>query len=254
MERLKKFFRKIMKYTHTYTTKWHDTDANRVLRASKILMYFQETANIQCAKFGMPLDELRDIEGVGFILSQLSMRIMKPVTAYKEIEVSTWCKEAKGFSFLRFFEMRVGGEVVALASSTWALVDINSKTLVRADRLENSHFPYDTPIDNALLPPRARIGKGEGLGVVGERTIAYSDIDYNMHMNNTNYPDMLCDFLPNMQGKFVSEMSLSYIKEAPLGATLTVSRALREDGYFELRTTNFAGETCLDAIVKLSDI
>ena len=243
-----------MKYTHTYTTKWHDTDSNRVLRASRILMYFQETANIQCAEFGMPLDQLRDREGVGFILSQLSMKVLKPVTAYKKIEVSTWCKEAKGFAFLRFFEMRVDGELVARATSTWALVDINSKTLVRADRLESNNFPYDEPIDVALLPPRARIGKGEGLEQVGERTIFYSDIDYNIHMNNTNYPDMLCDFLPDMQGKFASEMSLSYLKEAPLGATLTVNRGLREDGFFEFRTTNSAGETCLDAIVKLCEI
>ncbi len=243
-----------MKFTHTYTTKWHDTDSNRVLRTSKILMYFQETANIQCAEFGMPLDELRDKEGVGFILSQLSMKIIKPVTAYKKIEVSTWCKEAKGYSFLRFFEMRADGEIVARASSTWALVDIHNKALVKADRLQRDNFPYDEPIDAAILPPRARIGKGEVLEKVGERTIFYSDIDYNMHMNNTNYPDMLCDFLPDMQEKYVSEMSLSYLKEAPLGATLTVNRGLREDGFFELKTTNSAGETCLEAIVKLSKI
>ncbi len=243
-----------MKFTHTYTTKWHDTDSNRVLRASKILMYFQETGNIQCAEFGLPLDELRDREGVGFILSQLSMKVIKPVPAYEKIEVSTWCKEAKGYSFLRFFEMRADGEVVARASSTWALVDINSKTLVKADRLESGNFPYDEPIDTALLPPRARVGRGDVLEQVGQRVIAYSDIDYNMHMNNTNYPDMLCDFLPDMQGRFVSEMSLSYLKEAPLGATLTVNRALREDGFFEFKTTNSAGETCLEAIVKLEEI
>lgn len=243
-----------MKYTHTYTTKWHDTDANRVLRASKILMYFQETGNIQCAEFGLPLDKIRDLQGVGFILSQLSMKVLRPVPAYEKIEVSTWCKEAKGFSFLRFFEMSVGGEVVARASSTWALVDIHNKTLVRADRLAGENFPYDQPIAAELLPPRARVGRGEMLECIGQRVISYSDIDYNMHMNNTNYPDMLCDFLPDMQGKFVSEMSLSYLKEAPLGATLTVSRAQREDGFFELKTTNEAGQTCLEAIVKLSDI
>ena len=243
-----------MKFTHTYTTKWHDTDSNRVLRTSKILMYFQETGNIQCAEFGLPLDKMRDKQGLGFILSQLSMKVIKPVPAYKKIEVSTWCKEARGYSFLRFFEMRADGEVVACASSTWALVDVHNKTLAKADRLESQNFPYDEPIDTAILPPRARIGRGDVLEKVGERTIFYSDIDYNMHMNNTNYPDMLCDFLPDMQGKYVSEISLSYLKEAPLGATLTVNRGLREDGFFEFKTTNPAGETCLEAIVKLQNM
>ena len=245
---------KIMKFSHSYTTRWHDTDANRVLRPSRMLVYMQETANIQCAQFGMPLDKLRDERGLGFILSQISLKFFRPVPAFEKIQVDTWCKEAKGFSFLRFFEIKMGGETVACASSMWALVDINSKSLVRASELETESFPYDEPIPADTLPPRARVGKTDAPQDVGERKICYSDIDYNMHMNNTNYPDMLCDFMPDMQGKFVSEMSLSYLKEAPFGETLKVKRTVRDDGYFVFKTENSAGETCLEAIVKLDNI
>ncbi|MBE6548431.1 MAG: hypothetical protein E7667_06120 [Ruminococcaceae bacterium] len=245
---------KIMKYTHTYTTRWHDTDANRVLRASRILVYFQETGNIQCQKFGLPLDELRDERGVGFILSQISFKVYRPIRAFESINVSTWCKEAKGYSFYRYFDICVDGELCAQASSVWALVDVNNKTLVRADESLAPHFPYDEPIDAELLPPRARVGRDEKMQQVGQRKIAYSDIDYNMHMNNTNYPDMLCDFIPDMEGKYVSEMSLTYLKEAPLGAVLDVFCSQREDGRFVFKTQNKNGETCLEATVKLENI
>ena len=243
-----------MRFSHTYTTRWHDTDANRVLRPSKLLMYMQETANMQCAEFGIPLDNLRDEKGVGFILSQISLKFFRPVPAFEKIEVSTWCREAKGFSFYRYFDIKIGEETVAQASSVWALVDINTKSLVRGDESLAPHFPYGEPIPADTLPPRARVGRAEVLEYVGERKIYYSDIDYNMHMNNTNYPDMLCDFLPDMQGRYVSEMSLSYLKEAPLGATLKINRAQREDGYFVFKTENASGETCLEAIVKLESI
>lgn len=243
-----------MKFTHTYTTRWHDTDANRVMRTSKILMYLQETGNISCTEFGIPLDKLRDERGVGFILSQLSLKVLKPIPAYEKIDVRTWCREAKGYSFYRYFDIKINGELYAQASSIWALVDINSRTLVKWDESMAPYFPYDEPIPADELPPRARISKSDTLECVGERHIYYSDIDYNMHMNNTNYPDMLCDFLPDMNGKYVSEMSLSYLREAPLGATLKINRGLREDGSFVFKTQNSLSEICLEAIVKLKDI
>ena len=243
-----------MKYTHTYTTRWHDTDANRILRASRLLVYFQETGNIQCKKFGLPLDTMRDERGVGFILSQLSFKVYRPIRAFESIDVSTWCREAKGYSFYRYFDVRVGDELCAQATSVWALVDINSKTLVRADGNMAQNFPYDEPIPADQLPPRARIGKDEMLLPVGQRKICYSDIDYNMHMNNTNYPDMLCDFVPDMQGKFVSEMSLSYLKEARFGDEITLLCTQRDDESFAFRTQNSQGETCLEATLKIEKI
>ena len=91
---------------------------------------------------------------------------------------------------------------------------------------------------------------------MGKRKIVYSDIDYNMHMNNTHYPDMICDFLCEMTDSEssyrVAQMSLSYLKESALGATLTVTRSeIGEDGTIFVRTLNAAGETCLDAAVRL---
>ena len=77
-----------------------------------------------------------------------------------------------------------------------------------------------------------------------------------MHMNNTHYPDMICDFLDEMTDEKnewrVAAMSLSYIKESHLGATLTVTRSeMAEDGTVFVRTLGESGETCLEAIVKL---
>ena len=100
--------------------------------------------------------------------------------------------------------------------------------------------------------------KDAELKEVGKRRIMYSDIDYNMHMNNTHYPDMICDYIDEMTGDipyYVSGMSLSYIKESHLGATLTVTRGeMSEDGRINVRTLNEAGEPCLEAIVKLTTV
>ena len=59
---------------------------------------------------------------------------------------------------------------------------------------------------------------------VGIKTVSYSDLDYNGHMNNTYYLDVLCDFIPELAAGThrVSFVRIHYSKEAPLGDRLRV--------------------------------
>lgn len=247
-----------MKFSNKIKTSWHDTDARRNVRMSKIVEYMQETANLQCEHLGLPLDPLRDNMGLAFILGSISITVHMPLHAHEEIEVRTWCKEARGYIFNRYFEIVRNGETIAEASSIWVLIDINTRNMVRADSYPflKDRFYYDEPIDTSRLLPKARIGKDAELYEIGKRKIVYSDIDYNMHMNNTHYPDMICDFLSEMTDGDVSfrvaSASLSYLKESHLGTALTVFRSsMSDDGSILIRTVNESGEVCLEAIIKL---
>ena len=94
--------------------------------------------------------------------------------------------------------------------------------------------------------------------LAGTRRVTYSDVDYNGHMNNTKYPDMLCDFLPDATRRRVSGLSLSYLHEAPYGFDLSVYRApwegtAGERGYL-FRTVDYAGNTCLEALMLVEPV
>ncbi len=250
-----------MKFSNKIKVNWHDTDGFRCVRPSKIVEYMQETANLQCESSGLSLDKLRDEKGLAFILGAMSISVHKPVHAYEDIEVRTWCKEAKSYIFQRFFEIVRDGETIAEASSTWVLIDIEQKTMVRADHYDifDGKFYYDEPIDPERLLKKPRIAKDTELCFVGERKIVYSDIDYNMHMNNTHYPDMICDFLFELADEEkpcrIRKISLSYIKESHLGATLKIYRSTPRDGKEVLvRTNNEQGETCLEAVLELEEL
>ncbi len=246
-----------MKFTRNIKVEWYDTDASRAVSPSRLMVYMMETASMQCQQYGFGLDQLRDSRGLGFVLGSIQANILAPLHTGDEITVRTWCKTARGYSFIRYFEITRGDEVVAEAASTWALLDINNKTMVRGDESYDGFFPYDEPPDVTRLPRRARASKKQ-LDAVGTRRIVYSDIDYNMHMNNTRYPNMICDFLPDMTGKRLSKLSMTYVREAPLGAELTVLRTAPESpdgtGEFELRTLDAQGNTCLEAVVEVVNI
>ena len=237
-----------MKYTEKYTVKWHDTDASRRVRPSELLVYMQETANRQFVSAARDLDNERDATGVGFILSKISLDFLAPVYAYEEIEVETFTCESRGFSFNRGFRILRDGEEIARATSVWALVDLNEGKLLRADSYDVGF--ENEPIQQTDSPLRIKMPKPDELFFVGNRKIVYSDIDYNMHMNNTRYPNMLCDFMELADTERICGMSLSYLGEAALGDEIDVLRTKKDNSYF-FKTLNKDGKTLLEAQVML---
>lgn len=241
-----------MKYEKEFTTMWHDTNANRTLTPTRILAYMQETGNLQCKDMGFFLDEKRDNDGVGFILGSISVDILKPIYAYEKIKVSTWCKPSRSYSFTRYFTIERDGEIIAKAYSLWALVDVNTKGFVKGDESFDCHFPIDEPISTDIAPMRVRIKKDEELTFLGKRKISYSDIDYNMHMNNTKYPDMICDYIEDIQNKHVVSFALSYLKEAALNDEISVfSGSTDENGFLSMVTCDKDGNRCLECKIKV---
>ncbi len=235
-----------MKYTEKYKVKWHDTDAGRIVRPSELLVYMQETANLQFQTSGRDLDRERDSVGVGFILSKISIDIHKPLHAYENIEVETWTCEGRGFAFHRCFRVLRDNEVIADAFSVWALVNIKDGKLIRESEYDIG-FEHDSALVTAA-PTRIKMPPAAEFSSVGRRTIVYSDIDYNMHMNNTRYPNMLCDFMEPQDTDRITGISLSYLHEAALGEELEVLRA-RVGGNYFFRTVGKDGKVCLEAQV-----
>lgn len=238
-----------MKYSEEYTVRWHDTDAGREAKPSALLVLMQETANRQLHTFGLsPDDELRDRRGQAFLVSRMTLRILQPIHAFDRVTVQTWICEGRGLSYPRCFRILRGGETVADAYSVWGLMDLRAKRLVPAKEFSYGFEADELP--DASLTGRIRLPALSEMEEVGERVIRYSDTDYNGHMNNTRYPDMLADYLPSPAENRVTELSFSFLREAALGHTLRVFRAA-EEGAYSFRTLDGDG-VCLEARLQTS--
>ena len=237
-----------MIFSLNYTTRWHDTDANRIVRPTQILVFMQEASNHHIKALGHDLDKLRDEEGLAFLLSKIRLALYKPLYAFENITVETWTVASRGFSFNRFFRIKRGDEIIASADTTWALISLKSGELCKVDSFD-FNFEHEEPIDIGL-PPRFRVPKTELLELIGERKIVYSDLDYNMHMNNTRYADMLCDFMPYDKISDIKGISLSYLHEAAFQNTIKIYR-INDGQKFDFRTINEEGKVCLEAEILL---
>ena len=231
-----------MKYKDTHRVLSQFTDKNGILRTGALIRYMQEAA-ANCMTEDKPsYDELME-RGYSFVLSKITVSIYKNIHANDEIEVETWACESQRYSFPRCYKVLRGGMTVAEASSVWALVDINKHKLVRASDTELG-YRTDEPLELDVAA-KIRIPE-ERLSLVGERTVCYSDVDRNGHMNNTVYADMLCDFVFTHGFGRVTSMSISFLNEAPFGETLKVYKASEDDTCF-IRTVREDGKINVEA-------
>ena len=139
------------------------------------------------------------------------------------------------------------GEVVARAISVWALIDTESRALVRVSdfNLGLPTLPQNGLILSAMKLPTALVDIG-GYGV------HYGDVDQNRHMNNTKYPDMYSNFLP-LADKMIRSITINYSNEAQIGEKLRVQRA-EADGYYYFRTVRSDGKVNSEAQIELCNI
>ena len=239
-----------MIFTEKYTTRWHDTDADRRVRITQMLVYMQETSNFHMESCGPSLDALRDEQGLAFILSKIRMSVYKQLYAFENIEIQTWTCPNHGFAIPRFYRIVRGTDVIAEADSTWALLDLKSGRLVKGDEGMKYYSFENTDPSPIEVPQRFKLPANVSLEHMAKRSIVYSDLDYNMHMNNTKYTDMLCDHIPLSDVGKIKGVFLSYLNEAAYGDELDIHHALSDNVHY-FRTVNGSGRACLEAMLIL---
>lgn len=246
------------RYEEIFEVNAHMTDADGICRASEVLRLLQEAANRQLEHRGPTEADLR-AQGRAFLLSRISVSILRPLRAYEKVVTASWpCPSSRGFSFDRNYALDLlapdGSRTpAACAVSQWALIGTADKKLLRVED-GGVDYVHDEAV-SAALPLRFRIPRDAVLTEVGRKEILYSDADKNRHMNNTHYPDLYCDRLP-MEGRRVSAFSVAFLSEAPLGDVLSVERTASPDadGVYYFRTRRLSdGAVNTEAMVKLTE-
>jgi acyl-ACP thioesterase len=155
--------------------------------------------------------------------------------------------ESRGYSFLRCYKLKRDGLTVARAVSVWALIDTETRSLVKVNDFNLGLVTYD-----ALDIPLSRIVIPKSIETVGTYKVNYDDTDQNRHMNNTKYPDLYSDFLP-LENRRIASMTISYFDEAPMGELLTVQKCEYDDAYY-FRTVRSDGKINSEAEIRLTKI
>ncbi len=208
-----------MSYNFKTTVSPHDIDTNCFATPSAIIRYFGDAVDSNMRDCSPSYQELFD-KGLSFIVSRTALNIFRPLKEYENITVKTWATEGRGAAFPRSYTIEADGETLAECVMIWALLDMNSGKLLRGSDFDVS--VYGTGETLELSSHRLRLGKDITLNRVGSQTVAFRDIDRNMHMNNTKYYDLLFGYIPDFSKYYLKSCLVNYVSEAKLGDTIEI--------------------------------
>jgi acyl-ACP thioesterase len=220
-----------MIYTEWKNLSYNELDFKGRWKPDNIFLTMQEAAGIHAERLGAGYGVLRQ-KGIGWVLIRTSLKMDKYPDINTPVTVTTWPEPEKRMLFPRFFTFKDdAGNLLGTASTLWALMDIENRSLVvPAAKGITVQTPTEPPL-KLELPGKVRMPEGE----ISESTICpkYSDLDINNHVNNSKYIDWFCDQIPlelHARG-FLSEISVSYSREIRSGETVKLAFSRNGDQF-----------------------
>ena len=124
------------------------------------------------------------------------------------------------------------GNEVFRSISIWVLMDLNSRSMILPGKSGISVL--GTLRGNELTSPNGLVAKE--LRCSRSRTVSFTDLDRNGHMNNTKYMDWIDDLIPSAfhQSHDLKEFTVCYMSEAREGQELSMQWGFLEDGSLQV--------------------
>lgn len=239
-------------YTWNIKISSFDVGQDRRMKLSSILKYQQEVGEIHFGIGGLGFEELVR-NGMAFVITRTRAKINRMPLLNEHLSLTTWHRNSKGAQFFRCYRYSdTSGNPLIESVSAFALVDPETHRILRPS--EFLRFGVSTQpgrINGCPDPDKIQIP--ENLIHAGIRRVGWSDIDYNGHLNNTVYADIVADCLPReLRGIEVSEFSINFLSEALEGEEISLKT------FAEMETKQFwlAGDhqrgRCFEASVNFA--
>lgn len=241
-------------FEESYRVNSRDVDRFNQCRPSAVLGYLQEAATGAAKEGGFTRERLLDRYNLFWMLARVWYRLDKPIFWDQELTVCTWHRGNQGMMMYRDYDMYVGDERIGEGVSVWVLADRDTKRLSRMSNITELQGTDGGPRCKDKLLHKLHVP--DGLPLVENRLIHYSDTDVNGHVNNSRYADFACDAASleqNGRGRFVSSIQLGYLAECRAGEMLGI-HAGEADGAWLVRGRDKNGAPRFDAEISLSPL
>ena len=225
----------------------YQTDNHTVLKPASFMDLAQEIAYWAAEELGFGYDSLH-IHHTAWVLSRMHVHFLRPVLWRHQVALFTWHKGAESLFYLRDFDLcDAEGERCVAATSSWVVINEETRRLVRPEELAHS-LQVDYAVDHALADPAPKVVMPRGGEVAGEHAVVYSDLDILGHTNNARYVVWAMDALPLEEAeKPVKDLYINFNKETKPGETVRLLRL--QDGNTWFVEGQVEGKNCF--VIKM---
>ena len=219
-------------FRHTYTVEDNEVDCFGDLSVSMILFYAQDIAGRHCVDLKLDYDTMA-ARRLFWAVIRHRIQVTRLPRRGEEITVETWPMPTTRVAYPRAtVAWDAQGRELFRIISLWVIMDLDTRAMILPGRsgveVEGILLGSELSAPGSLVP--------KALENRQERTVRYSDLDRNGHMNNCRYLQWAQDLLPSaFHGSHrVKELTICYLSEAREGDKMTLSWQQNEDGIIRI--------------------
>jgi acyl-ACP thioesterase len=227
-------------WRETFPLRFGAIDRSDRLTLWSTFEFFQDAAISHAEALGVGREAMKTT-GQVWVLSRLSVFWERRPKYGEIITVRSWPRGWEKLFAIRDYDIRdTEDRPIVRGRSGWLILDIEKRRPLRVQQIVDT-LPLNGG-ENAFSAAAPGLSARENLVQRGERCAAYSDVDYNGHVNNTRYIQWIQDIVDPLLLDHAEKMRLdiNYLSEVKPGEitglwiapfTDTPSDAPREAGF-----------------------
>lgn len=214
-------------FSKNYTITCYEADANQFMRPTAMLDLMQEAANVNASTLGFGYDEMIN-SNTAWVLSRIHVKFNNTPKWRDEVNLKTWHKGVSKLFYLRDFILSdKEGNPMILATTSWLIIDMNTRRLVRNSDLalsDTTMHAIEAPADKVVIPVDVEPE------LVRKHPVTWSEIDTNGHVNNVKYAVWAIDAVKpeDIKERPLKELLINYDAEVMPGDVVKISRVRQE--------------------------
>lgn len=180
-------------YTKNYTIAYHDQNVRGNLKESILLNHLEDIASLSAESLNFGSTFALSHNYAWFLL-KYRIEFYKEIKEYASIRIETEPRGvSKLYAFRDFSFYSQENELLGKATSTWALVDMDTRRIISAQKSLPFISPFEKREDDLIYD---KIEAIENINYTKEFNVRFDDIDTNHHVNNSNYIIWALESLP----------------------------------------------------------
>jgi medium-chain acyl-[acyl-carrier-protein] hydrolase len=208
------------------------------LSINSLLLFFQEIAWEHATLNGFGYEDLKD-QGFFWALSRMHVDIIALPQWTEKVKLTTWPSGTDGpFALRDYLIENEKGEKLIGATSSWLIVDINSRRPQRPDAFKDRMPICDTV--RSVNSNAQRIDSNEGINYNSfNNTSRISDIDVNGHINNTKYVEWAVNAfnIEDYRSIEISKIDVNFLSEGFCNDTCNIATSIISETQYQTKVT-----------------
>ena len=216
-------------YTARFKVKGHDVNSEKYITIPSLIRKMQECSlqharNLKTSVWDMTED------AISWVLIRNQLKIIDHPKLDDEITIITYPSGFdKFFAFRDFLVFDADKKLIAGASSTWTIIDLNTRKLTK---IPEKIINIGTPKNLKFLAHADKILKLTSiLEQVDERSVRPYDLDWNNHVNNIVLSRFLLESSKSLgiEDHHISKLLFHFKNEVNLGDSISVMSGKDEE-------------------------